>query len=87
MLVRILLLASTGSRQPGHYIVDDIEARALHVQGAELHPAIEPVVPQVDVDDDDAREGAAALAADLFPADGVDLDAETATTNTDEVRQ
>lgn len=63
MIIRVHLTESVGSRPPGAYLVDDIECRVLHASGAVGR--IEPVVPQVDYDDEDVYAQTAALADEL----------------------
>lgn len=77
LIVRVHLAYSHGGRQPGPYLVDDVEARALALvqtaNGPLLEPRIDAVLQQVDHTEDEALDGALALAAALFPVtDGAD---------------
>ena len=63
MIIRVHLTESVGPRQPGPYLVDDIECRVLHASGAVGR--IEAVVPQVDYEDADVLAQTDALGDEL----------------------
>lgn len=83
LLVRVHLAFSCNGRQPGPYLVDDDEARELAlvetINGPLLEPRIDPVLQQVDHTEDEALDGAIALAAALFPVTDGDDAVPTAT--------